>query len=305
MKNSLKKMFMIAGLATITLVGCNKKETTQVDNETQSAVDNAVADQEFASVIPTTNNHAIGTKGTGAKDGRFMATCDTLLILNKTAAYTHTPSGITYPQFDTTLVAGKFKFAPVFELNLATSCPQSFVDGKPRSGKWFIIITGPLRVPNNQMIVKLDGHTTNNAISYKCDNITLTTLASSTVFPKYQKFSVSMTGGECKTNNWTIKYQFNRTFTNYYEGKTAGSIIPVTEVFGTSEGVNREGKKFTVNIPQGSSCVKHQACQFIDKGVIELTPEGFKTRTIDFGNGTCDEDATFTVNGNTVAFKLK
>jgi hypothetical protein len=38
---------------------------------------------------------------------------------------------------------------------------------------------------------------------------------------------------------------------------------------------------------------------------MELTPDGFKTRTVDYGNGVCDDNATFTVNGSTVAFKLK
>jgi hypothetical protein len=58
--------------------------------------------------------------------------------------------------------------------------------------------------------------------------------------------------------------------------------------------------------------VKHNSCEFISGGIMTLTPEGFETRTIDYGysvspnpaNG-CDEDASFNVNGNTIAFKLK
>jgi hypothetical protein len=38
---------------------------------------------------------------------------------------------------------------------------------------------------------------------------------------------------------------------------------------------------------------------------MELTPAGFKKRSVDFGNGSCDDLATFTVNENTVTFKLK
>jgi hypothetical protein len=40
-------------------------------------------------------------------------------------------------------------------------------------------------------------------------------------------------------------------------------------------------------------------------GTVDVTPDGFKTRTVDFGNGACDDDATYTVNGQTISFKLK
>jgi hypothetical protein len=40
----------------------------------------------------------------------------------------------------------------------------------------------------------------------------------------------------------------------------------------------------------------------ITKGTVELNPEGKNTRTIDFGNVECDNEATVTVNGKT--FKI-
>jgi hypothetical protein len=62
-------------------------------------------------------------------------------------------------------------------------------------------------------------------------------------------------------------------------------------------------------VPSNSPLTKRANCQFISSGILNLTPEGFKTRTVDYTSGTgkdaCDDDATFSVNGNTVAFKLK
>jgi hypothetical protein len=311
MKKSLNIVFALVCSTTLFFVGCRKKETTEVDNETQSAVDNAVADQEYAAIVPTTNSHAINTKGAGANDrlSSSAAPCDTLKWLNRVTSYT-TSTGFVYPKADTTLLSNNtYSSAPVYELDLATTCANSFVDGKTRSGKWLIRITGPLRLAGSKMIMKLQNHKTIDAvasktISYACDSIVVSTVASSTVFPSFTKYNIKLTGGICQTAAWNIKYNFDRTITTYPKGKTAGGD-PVTEVFGTANGVNREGRAFTINIPQSSVCIKHKSCQFIDKGTLELTPDGFKTRTVDFGNGTCDDNATFTVNGNTVAFKLK
>ncbi len=299
MKKSINIAFALICSATLFFVGCHKKETTEVDNETQSAVDNAVADQEYAAIVPTTNSHAIKTKGAGANDRISSPACDTLKWLNRATA-------------DTTIVGGKYVNAPIYELDLAAavSCSNSFTDGKMRVGKWNIRITGPLRNPNSQMILKLIGHKTiesvpQRTISYSCDSIVVTTVASSTIVPSFTTYNIKLTGGLCQTAAWVIKYNFDRTITTYPKGDATSAGDPITYVFGTASGVNRQGRAFTLNIPSTTPLVKRKSCQFVQKGIMDLTPDGFKTRTVDFGNGTCDDDATFTVNGNTVAFKLK
>ncbi len=291
MKKAFKIVLVLSCATSLFFVGCRKKENTEVDNETQSAVDNAVADQEYMSIVPATNGHAINTKGTGATNGRLMsaAACDTLFWVNRSTA-------------DTNVVNGKYVVAPQYELNLTntSTCTASFTDGKIRSGKWLITITGPLKNVGSKMILQLVNHKA-SGIGYACDSIVVKTVASSTVSSSY---NIKLYNGVCSSPNWTIKYSFDRTITNYVHGKP-GNPDPVVEIFGTADGVNRTGKSFTVEIPAGSPMIKHKSCQFVDKGVLNLTPEGFKTRIVDFGNGTCDDDATFTVNGSTVAFKLK
>ncbi|MBI2721387.1 MAG: hypothetical protein HYX39_04360 [Bacteroidetes bacterium] len=305
MKRSIKIFLSVSCIAALITFGCKKKETTEVDNETQSAVDNAVADQEYSAVVPNVQNFAINTKGTGANSGKLAAApCDTLTWLNKSTSYTY-PGSTTYPMADTALnTTGdltKYKKAPIYELNLATNCAQGFTDGKIRSGKWIIRITGPLKTAGNQMIIKLLNHKTNNAITYACDSMVITTVASSTLSTTY---NIKLINGVCQSSSWVIKYSSDRTITHYAKGNPYGSD-PVTELFGSANGTNRQARAFTVSIPSSSPLIKHKACQFIDKGIMTLTPEGFKERIVNFGPGTCDDDATFTVNGNTVAFKLK
>lgn len=45
-------------------------------------------------------------------------------------------------------------------------------------------------------------------------------------------------------------------------------------------------------------------CSFVQKGKIEIDPNGFATQTIDYGNGTCDNKAVISSNGKTIEFTL-
>jgi len=47
------------------------------------------------------------------------------------------------------------------------------------------------------------------------------------------------------------------------------------------------------------------ACRFIVSGTIEIQPEGKALRILDFGDGSCDNEATVTVNGNTYTIHLR
>jgi hypothetical protein len=286
MKKTIHILLTMSCLVALIFFGCRKKEATAVDNETQSAVDNAVADQEFAGVVPTVNNHAINTKGTGAQSGKTAAVpCDALTQIS-----------------GDTLALGTTNYSayPVYTLDVST-CTLSMPDGKAlRSGILKITLTDKIKNAGAKMYIKMINFKT-GTINYNCDSIVVTTISSNTLFTS---FNVKLIKGVCQSPNWTIKYESDRTTTHYQKGNPSGSD-PVSEIYGTANGTNRMGLKFSVVIPQATPLVKHKTCQYIDKGVIELTPENFKTRIIDFGQGTCDDDATFTVNGNTVAFKLK
>jgi len=292
MIKSFKIVFVLSFVVALSFVGCHKKETVEVDNETQSAVDNAVADQEYMAIVPSVNGHAINTKGSGGNRlmSSTVAPCDTLTWLNRLTA-------------DTSLnVNNKYLVAPLYQLNLTNTCSNSFTDLKLRTGIWNVKITGPIKLAGSQMIIKLSNHKA-SGISYACDSIVVTTVNSSTFSSTY---NVKLINGVCTgaATPWVIKYSYDRTYTFYPKGNPVNTD-PVVEVYGTANGVNRTGRAFSVNIPQTTPLIKHKLCQFIDKGVMDLTPADFKTRTVDFGNGVCDDNATFTVNGSTVAFKLK
>jgi len=173
-------------------------------------------------------------------------------------------------------------------------------DGFVRTGTLNITLTNKIKNPGSRMIITMNGYK-KGTIGYSCDSMVVTTIASNTL---YTTFNVKLYNGVCQSPNWVIKYSSDRTITHYPHGNPYGSD-PVTEVYGTANGINRQGLAFNVDIPAATPLIKHKSCAYIDKGTMNLTPSGYNTRIIDFGDGTCNDDATFSVNGNTIAFKLK
>ena len=74
-------------------------------------------------------------------------------------------------------------------------------------------------------------------------------------------------------------------------------------VSGTTTGVNRKGKgyKTTITEPLHSS----RDCRWIKKGVIVLNVRGESEAVLDYGDGTCDNIATITRDGEVKEIKLK
>ena len=114
-------------------------------------------------------------------------------------------------------------------------------------------------------------------------------------------FNVAIDGQVTFTNGETMTYESSRVRT-----WTSGFNTPIYrwddtyEITGTTNGDHSNGSSFISNIvaPVGINI----GCGFPVSGVVEFTPSGLPTRTIDYGNGTCDLTFTVTVNGNTYTF---
>ena len=68
----------------------------------------------------------------------------------------------------------------------------------------------------------------------------------------------------------------------------------VVLVEGTIDGINTQGTAFTITT--GSPLKFKLFCPRIVSGVLNLTPAGMDTRSIDYGDGTCDLKATVTID---------
>lgn len=113
-------------------------------------------------------------------------------------------------------------------------------------------------------------------------------------------------------NTWYILYIDNLRITDLYEGwnivwnsdRTVewinGANTPtnvsddVFETRGEFSGADRVGVVYTGSIT--TPITTSSNCNYISAGVVQFTPTGLSTRTIDYGS-TCDDKATVTING--------
>lgn len=289
---SIKLIIAVFVILAFSFTSCHKKETVEVDNETQSVVDNAIAEQEFMAVIPAVNGVAIKTKGTGANDnGRSaIVPCDSLHIISGDTAFS-SPTHV----------------APTYTMTFGTASCSPIPDAKVRAGDVKIKFYGRLINAGSRMVMNLINYKAANIdplkkISYECDSIVVKTVSNDKT-NKIRVFNVKIYNGRCvgPTGNWTTLYSTDRYIKH-------DEINDITYIWGSSNGTNREGRKFTVTVDQATPLTKKATCQFISFGILKLTPDGFKERTVDYskdGADVCDDQATFSVNGNTVPFTLK
>lgn len=244
------RISLVLACCIFLLTGCSKKETMEVDNETQSVVDYAIADQEYMALVSSVSRAAMELTVTGIQN------------------FTYVPASNNMP------------------------------DGKERSGMIAVRFNGQAKEPGYQAVFKLVNYTASGRV-YTCDSIVVTTNESNN---NYTSFNVKLVNGMCNSSDYTIKYKFDRTFM-IYPGFLYADLV--TYAYGSASGTNRKNRNFSTTTLKEGALVKRANCAYISSGTMELTPENFKTRTINFGDGICDNEASFTVNENTVAFKLK
>ena len=287
MKRNIILSTVLIASSIITLNSCKKKQ--EVDNETQSVVDNAICEQQFMAIQPVVNSKGISEKGIK----RTMSSCESWNILGALGNATITPSAN-----DTIDVNGDglYDNGPVtFQIDYGTTgCLGN--DGVLKYGKINITLAKRWSVlTNNQITVDL--------VSFKSAGTTYSGQIKITR-PDAVTLTVEVINGHCTDGSWNIDYAATKTVKQIGPGvSTPDESDDEIEITGNSTGTSREGRAFSTNI--SSALHKKSSCKFITSGTLDLTPDGFKTRTVDFGSGTCDDDATYTVNGQTISFKLR
>ncbi len=285
------------------MFSCKKEnKNAEVDNELQSAIDNAIAEQEFMAVVPTVNNHTIKTKNA---EGSFktLALCDTLVKISGDLDWFTNPTISSGPP-TFTLALNNPTCNPMPELGLARS----------RQGYLWIRLWKRLQDPSSgshNATIKMMNYKAsfdpNKTITYECDSITITTISNNANNGE-RLFRIVIFKGKCKAAAWNTEYIADRyiKIETFKDNDRSNDII---SIWGNSEGINRNGRKFTVSVDQNTPLKKHASCSFISFGVLKLTPEGLSDRSIDYSNGTnqdvCDDKATITINGITQTINIK
>ncbi len=276
----LKSPFLFSLFLVLVLAACKKKETFQNDTETQSLIDNALVEQELMAIIPAAVQYLqIAEQNTGKSE--IISACYTISLL----------SGDTI-DFDPNAV---------YQIVINnTSCSQTDTDQKVRSGQLWLRTNGKMNQATTQFVIKLSNYVA-NGLDYNCDSIlvNLRSVTDSTI-----KLSANIIGAKCSGQNFTVLYEGS---TNIQLSKTmSGSNVQwLSHMSGKAFATNRFGIDFETNSDSLNTIVLSTNCNYFTKGIQKITNKGQSSWLVDYGNGSCDDMASYNIFENTVEFKLK
>lgn len=260
---------MAAAAAVFVLAGCRKDK--EIDNDTSPASDSQLAENVFNEIKNMNDAVVAGNfQATMYKSSDTMQTGCATVILDTTS----NPRSIT------------IDFGP-------TNCLCQ--DGKYRRGVILTTYTGGYR--DSATVIT---HTFNNYYvnDHKINGTkTVTNMGHNANNQLY--FNVSVNGSIVKPNNGgTITWTSNRVRTWIAGESTLINWLDDEYIItGSGNGTTASGTNFNMTITQGLHVKLN--CPRIVAGVLDITPAGKPTRTLNYGSGTCDYNATVTINGNT------
>jgi len=271
----LLKYFMVAATIGLFFTACRKEKDEKpvvVDSDTGGAAENALAEGAFNDAGNISDQAAAGNltsylpANTGTEERGLLSACATV-----------TRDTVSNPRTITVY------FGP-------TNCLCG--DGRYRRGTVNISYSGHYRD-------SLSTHTITFTDYYVNDN---QVLGSKTVTNNGHNnsgnltFTITVSGTIIRANSGgTVTWNSNRV-REWIEGEN--TLIWSDDVYlitGTASGTHANGNTYTATI---TTPLKIKLdCHYIVSGGMDLIPSGKPTRSIDWGNGTCDDQATVTING--------
>jgi hypothetical protein len=274
------------------LNGCKKKQTAEVDNETQSVLDFSSASREYVSIIAGVHQALIYTIGAGTNQTRqAVAGCTRLTKISGDTLWGST--GHINPTYSISI-------SEIDYCNNEQLIPKT----KNNLGEIYITQYDLFQKMNAITVIKIKGRFMNTDGSLKqynlCDSVILKTLSSDV---NAASMDFTLVNGEIiqATSAKVSKLTLNIKLTSVISGVS----IPYVSFYGVANGINVNSLPYTAIISPDSPIIKTRNCYFFKTGNAEITPFGFKNRNVSYGTDNCDDDANMKVNGNTIAFKLK
>jgi hypothetical protein len=270
-----KRMIALRALMGMTVIatvinGCRRTDDLE---DLLSGQDNALSEQGLMDMQDMADEAAKGNLSSFKTSADFAIVSDCAVITHDT---------VSDPR--------------VLTIDFGTGCVGN--DGRTRSGKVIVTYTGPYAEPGHLHTITTDNYFVNgNQI-----------LGTKTVMNEGLNdngniwFTVTIDAQIIKEDGTTIDWDGNRTREWVGGYSTPERSDDVYLISGTHSGQSSDGRSFTAQTLEPIR--KDRTCSWITDGVLEVTPNSRPTRTIDFGDGTCDDDATVTVNGNSHAINL-
>ena len=167
-------------------------------------------------------------------------------------------------------------------------------DGRTRKGKIITVYTGPLFIPGNSSTTTFDGYMVNDISVEGTHKV----INKSTQDKK--SFTIQVIGAKLTKANGNFTQWNSEKTISQVEG-LGTPLFPLDDIFkveGAANGSVKRGDKFFQwsTIIQ-EPLVKKFSCRWITKGVVIMRKSNSPVAELNYGDGTCDNKATITVNG--------
>lgn len=269
MKQKIGMAILLIGLSAVALNLSSCRKAEQEDDQ-QFGIDQSTADALFSD-----QDNAVDEAANSIGLFKTNGTCPTVT-------------------FDTT------SNPKVMTLDFgATNCTGN--DGKARRGKIIVTWTGKYRQAGTVITHSFDNFYQNDNKIEGTKTVTNMGLNSS----NNPSFSVVIANAKItRTDGSSISWSSTRTREWIAGSSTPGIQDDKYSITGGGSGVNKNGDSFTSTIT--TPLIIDFSCKYhLVSGVMEIVPNGKVKRTIDYGNGSCDDDAVLTVGKKTYNIKIK
>ncbi len=286
-------VFFLAGL--MSLASCKKDNNiNNTDNPDPAlSVDAAQSDVNAASQFEDVFNITMSVQSSDAGEDIGLGTGGNIIYRTDGTA---SPD----PRCFTVTVVPKIahEFPKTVTWDFGSGCVGK--DGKLRSGKIVTIFTGPMLVPGSK--------TSTSFINYNVDSFKIegTHTIENKSTSNHFAWQVNILNGKI-TNTQSNKWVEWNSVRNHEQIKGNGSpfysLDNVYQITGSSEGSKSNGNSWTSEITQ--PVIRKFTCAWRVKGEITFNRNSnTKTAVLDYGDGSCDDQATVTVNGKSHVITL-
>ncbi len=291
-----KKIFLITGLAVFSLLtmdSCKKDQSANsVNAGSQSIVDASGDESTLESTFNDVYDNAAGIDSATAGESLGMYGNNGAGVFGA-AAFNSVGEMTNAPQtrcFTLTIIPQqRGVFPKTVTIDFGAGCEHN---GHTRMGKIITVYSGPLFIPGSQAVTTFEGYAIDSFTvegKHTITNLTDTGANQRSVRVVVENAKVTNTAN----GNWRT-WNSDRTRTQVEGNGTP--LYPLDDVYnitGDRSGSNSQGRTWSGQTVE--PLVRKSVCPWLVKGIVNLTVNG-RSGVLDYGDGTCDNQATITVN---------
>ncbi len=268
MKKNLLKIGTSVFLSSALIFSACQETETIVDNVSYtSTVDNADADRKFNEI------HRIVEKNVKENEVSSVA-----------GRFATTTCGSVSLDADNKKITVDFG---------TEECKGTY--GNTHKGKIIITYTGRYSDSNTVITTTLEDYYLNG------DKIEGTrTVTNKGKVEGKQTFEINVTNGKITYENGKVATWSSSRTRVIADERTIIPFDEVVNIYGTAEGVNTDGLAYTVNVAESTPIVVDMKCwlegtRLPKSGIMSISPSGLEIRSINYGDGTCDNAVTVAI----------